>query len=158
MLQQQQMTMMQQQQVAAQQIPTIPSSNINNNNTNMASLNTALQQQASSTKLSPAPNGSPSPSADLDEENKTNLIINYLPQNMSQEEIRTLFSSLGEVESCKLIRDKQTGPLFLHSEISNQTSIFQTKNFLLRNNELAFPAPIPCIKKPATKHQFKLQP
>lgn len=38
----------------------------------------------------------------------TNLIVNYLPQSMSQEEIRTLFSSIGEVESCKLIRDKST--------------------------------------------------
>ena len=38
----------------------------------------------------------------------TNLIVNYLPQSMSQEEIRTLFSSIGDVESCKLIRDKST--------------------------------------------------
>lgn len=43
------------------------------------------------------------------DDSKTNLIINYLPQNMTQEEIRSLFSSIGEVESCKLIRDKQTG-------------------------------------------------
>lgn len=28
---------------------------------------------------------------------------------MTQEEIRSLFSNVGEVESCKLIRDKQTG-------------------------------------------------
>lgn len=40
---------------------------------------------------------------------KTNLIVNYLPQTMTQEEIRSLFSSIGEVESCKLIRDKVTG-------------------------------------------------
>lgn len=40
---------------------------------------------------------------------KTNLIVNYLPQTMTQEEIRSLFSSIGEVESCKLIRDKATG-------------------------------------------------
>ncbi|KAH9366621.1 hypothetical protein HPB48_016206 [Haemaphysalis longicornis] len=33
---------------------------------------------------------------------------------MTQEEIRSLFSSIGEVESCKLIRDKVTGtPLSL---------------------------------------------
>jgi ELAV like protein 2/3/4 len=45
-----------------------------------------------------------------DKERKTNLIVNYLPQNMTQvEEIRSLFSSIGEVESCKLIRDKVTG-------------------------------------------------
>lgn len=49
--------------------------------------------------------------ADLQEDGdrKTNLIVNYLPQTMTQEEIRSLFSSIGEVESCKLIRDKVTG-------------------------------------------------
>ncbi|XP_037813436.1 ELAV-like protein 2 isoform X1 [Lucilia sericata] len=40
---------------------------------------------------------------------KTNLIVNYLPQTMSQEDIRALFVTFGEVESCKLIRDKVTG-------------------------------------------------
>lgn len=39
-------------------------------------------------------------------ESKTNLIVNYLPQTMTQEELRSLFSSIGELESCKLIRDK----------------------------------------------------
>lgn len=43
------------------------------------------------------------------EDSKTNLIVNYLPQNMTQEEIRSLFSSIGEVESCKLVRDKSSG-------------------------------------------------
>ncbi|XP_022197250.2 ELAV-like protein 1 [Nilaparvata lugens] len=43
------------------------------------------------------------------EDSKTNLIVNYLPQTMTQEEIRSLFSSIGDVESCKLIRDKVTG-------------------------------------------------
>ncbi|KAL3077942.1 hypothetical protein niasHS_013471 [Heterodera schachtii] len=42
-------------------------------------------------------------------ERNTNLIINYLPQNMTQEEVRALFGSMGEVESCKLIRDKSSG-------------------------------------------------
>lgn len=44
-----------------------------------------------------------------DDGSRTNLIVNYLPQTMTQEEIRSLFSSIGEVESCKLIRDKVTG-------------------------------------------------
>ncbi|XP_045158739.1 ELAV-like protein 3 isoform X1 [Mercenaria mercenaria] len=44
-----------------------------------------------------------------DDCSKTNLIVNYLPQTMTQEEIKALFSSIGEVESCKLIRDKPTG-------------------------------------------------
>jgi ELAV like protein 2/3/4 len=46
---------------------------------------------------------------DDDDELRTNLIVNYLPQTMSQDDIRALFSSLGEIESCKLIRDKSTG-------------------------------------------------
>ncbi|OTF79647.1 ELAV-like protein [Euroglyphus maynei] len=49
------------------------------------------------------------------EDSKTNLIVNYLPQTMTQEEIRSLFSSIGEVESCKLIRDKI---LFLFNFVS----------------------------------------
>ena len=44
---------------------------------------------------------------------QTNLIVNYLPQTMTQDEIRSLFSSIGEVESCKLIRDKVTGTQLL---------------------------------------------
>lgn len=39
----------------------------------------------------------------------TNLIVNYLPQTMSQDDIRSLFGSVGDIDSCKLIRDKATG-------------------------------------------------
>jgi len=49
--------------------------------------------------------------AAADEDNQTNLIVNYLPQTMSQDDLRTLFSSLGELESCKLIRDKSSGEI-----------------------------------------------
>lgn len=45
------------------------------------------------------------------EDSKTNLIVNYLPQNMTQEELKSLFGSIGEIESCKLVRDKITGRL-----------------------------------------------
>lgn len=44
---------------------------------------------------------------------RTNLIVNYLPQTMSQDDIRALFSSLGDIESCKLIRDKSTGNAYI---------------------------------------------
>ncbi|KAM5192843.1 ELAV-like protein 1 isoform 1-T1 [Mantella aurantiaca] len=44
-----------------------------------------------------------------EEMGRTNLIVNYLPQNMTQDELRSLFSSIGEVESAKLIRDKVAG-------------------------------------------------
>ena len=40
---------------------------------------------------------------------KTNLIVNYLPQNMTQDEIKSLFASIGPVDSCKLIKDKLSG-------------------------------------------------
>lgn len=42
-------------------------------------------------------------------ETRTNLIVNYLPQNMTQDDVRRIFSTAGEVESCKLIRDKVSG-------------------------------------------------
>ncbi|KAM8887949.1 ELAV-like protein 1 isoform X1 [Synchiropus splendidus] len=44
-----------------------------------------------------------------DGDSRTNLIVNYLPQSMNQDELRSLFSSVGEVESAKLIRDKVAG-------------------------------------------------
>lgn len=55
----------------------------------------------------------PDGSQNGNDESKTNLIVNYLPQTMTQEEIRSLFSSIGEVESCKLIRDKVTGKILV---------------------------------------------
>lgn len=61
--------------------------------------------------------------ADEPKDAKTNLIVNYLPQNMSQDELRSLFSSIGEVESAKLIRDKVAGKYLsaLDTLVSNQT-------------------------------------
>lgn len=54
-------------------------------------------------------NGRSASIGSADDISKTNLIVNYLPQTMSQEEVKSLFGSIGEVESCKLIRDKVTG-------------------------------------------------
>ncbi|XP_068600059.1 ELAV-like protein 1 [Brachionichthys hirsutus] len=45
----------------------------------------------------------------MEDDSRTNLIINYLPQSMSQDELRSLFSTVGDVESAKLIRDKVAG-------------------------------------------------
>ncbi|KTF95643.1 hypothetical protein cypCar_00028534, partial [Cyprinus carpio] len=59
------------------------------------------------------PNGYEDHMGDEPSDAKTNLIINYLPQNMSQEELRSLFSSIGEVESAKLIRDKMAVTSFI---------------------------------------------
>lgn len=47
--------------------------------------------------------------SNFSEKIRTNLIINYLPQTMTQDEIKDLFGSIGAIESCKLVRDKTTG-------------------------------------------------
>uniref|UniRef100_A0A8C5SF05 RRM domain-containing protein n=1 Tax=Laticauda laticaudata TaxID=8630 RepID=A0A8C5SF05_LATLA len=60
------------------------------------------------------------------EDSKTNLIVNYLPQNMTQEELKSLFGSIGEIESCKLVRDKITDYFLSLSAFLN----------LLQNNEI----------------------
>ncbi|XP_065077305.1 protein sex-lethal-like isoform X3 [Ochlerotatus camptorhynchus] len=40
----------------------------------------------------------------------TNLIVNYLPQDMSEREMYSMFSTMGPIESCRIMRDmKQTG-------------------------------------------------
>jgi ELAV like protein 2/3/4 len=67
-----------------------------------SSTNVNGSDQAATTSTAPSPN------AELGEL-MTNLIINYLPQNMNQDEVRALFASMGEIESCKLVRDKVTG-------------------------------------------------
>ncbi|XP_037920994.1 ELAV-like protein 2 isoform X2 [Hermetia illucens] len=56
------------------------------------------------------------------EDAKTNLIVNYLPQTMTQEEVKSLFSSIGELESCKLIRDKVTGQSLGYGFVNYQRS------------------------------------
>lgn len=76
------------------------------NQTNGNNSSSSLMHAGNSSSMgSPGSANSPHGS----EDSKTNLIVNYLPQTMTQEEIRSLFSSIGEVESCKLIRDKVTG-------------------------------------------------
>merc|ERR1711944_349368 len=78
---------------------------------------------------------------EMDDESKTNLIVNYLPQTMTQEEIRSLFSSIGEVESCKLIRDKVTAGQSLgygfvnYHRADDATKAIQTLNGLRLQNK-----------------------
>lgn len=35
----------------------------------------------------------------------TNLIINYLPQDMTDRELYSLFRTMGPIESCRIMRD-----------------------------------------------------
>jgi hypothetical protein len=42
---------------------------------------------------------------------QTNLIVNYLPATLEENEMHQLFAVYGEIDSHKLIRDKHTGML-----------------------------------------------
>jgi len=92
----------------------------------------AAQQQAAAAAASTQPEN---------DDSKTNLIVNYLPQTMTQEEIRSLFSSIGEVESCKLIRDKVTAGQSLgygfvnYHRADDATKAIQTLNGLRLQNK-----------------------
>ena len=85
---------------------------------------------------------------EMDEDNKTNLIVNYLPQTMTQEEIRSLFSSIGEVESCKLIRDKVTGN-------QSNNAFFILLHYMVRNRSKETPVvlmvSLPCALRGVTR-------
>lgn len=39
------------------------------------------------------------------EEPRTNLIINYLPQSMTEKDLYSLFVTIGPVESCRVMKD-----------------------------------------------------
>ncbi|XP_065334879.1 sex-lethal homolog [Cloeon dipterum] len=40
---------------------------------------------------------------------KTNLIINYLPQGMTEKELYAMFCTVGTIDSCKVMKDFKTG-------------------------------------------------
>lgn len=43
------------------------------------------------------------------ESEENNLIVNYIPSNLSEVDLRTLFSAHGTIVHCKLIIDRMTG-------------------------------------------------
>lgn len=69
---------------------------------------------------------------------KTNLIVNYLPQSMSQDELRSLFSSIGEVESAKLIRDKVAGTLRSKVTVRQSSTTPQRRVSVKSGNRLCY--------------------
>jgi protein sex-lethal len=49
-----------------------------------------------------------------DESNcKTNLIINYLPQGMTEKELFAMFCTIGTIDSCKVMKDFKVFAFFL---------------------------------------------
>jgi len=51
-------------------------------------------------------------SSNQSEEKKCKLIINYLPQKMTDKELLELFSPIGAIESCKIMRDQRSNYSF----------------------------------------------
>ena len=49
------------------------------------------------------------PSGIMADNNQTNLIINYLPQTLADDELKTLFLSMGPIKTSKIVRDRATG-------------------------------------------------
>lgn len=43
--------------------------------------------------------------------NNCNLIVNYLPQSLKEQDFNLLFSKIGPLKTCKLMFDRQTGKL-----------------------------------------------
>ena len=54
-------------------------------------------------------NNSNSLNDSTEDENKTNLIVNYLPQLMTDEQFDELFKKFGNRKSCKIVRNRVTG-------------------------------------------------
>ena len=54
---------------------------------------------------------------------ETNLIINYLPQTLSDEEFRCMFLSIGPIKSAKIIRDRTTGYSYGFGFVDYQTKV-----------------------------------
>lgn len=52
------------------------------------------------------------------EEPRTNLIINYLPQNMNEKELYSLFVTIGPVESCRVMKDYKVNRLQFVADLS----------------------------------------
>ena len=71
----------------------------------------------------------------------TNLIVNYLPQTLTEDGLKNMFSALGNVQSCKLIKDKVTGDSLGYGFINYATTTeaekaIQAMNGLPLNNKI----------------------
>ena len=57
-------------------------------------------------------------------EAKTNLIINYLPQNMTEKELYSMFVTIGPVESCRVMKDFKVCPYCGTIVIKNKILVY----------------------------------
>lgn len=76
------------------------------------------------------------------EDNATNLIVNYVPPSMTQQEFSDLFAPFGPIKSCKLMIEKWTGKSLgygfvdFYSPGSAQTAISRLNGYSLQSKVL----------------------
>ncbi|XP_030379863.1 protein sex-lethal isoform X3 [Scaptodrosophila lebanonensis] len=74
--------------------------------------------------------------------NGTNLIVNYLPQDMTDRELYALFRGIGPINTCRIMRDYKTGYSFGYafvdytSEMDSQRAIKSLNGITVRNKRL----------------------
>ncbi|KAL9881464.1 sex-lethal homolog isoform X3 [Glossina fuscipes] len=74
--------------------------------------------------------------------NGTNLIVNYLPQDMTDRELYALFRTCGPINTCRIMRDYKTGYSFGYafvdfaSELDAQNAIKSLNGVTVRNKRL----------------------
>ena len=69
------------------------------------------------------PSSSPNPGSSGDDSSRTNLIINYLPQNLTESELFKMFVTIGTVTNCKIMRDFRVRFIFSSSCFSRSLII-----------------------------------
>lgn len=57
-----------------------------------------------------------------DQQYQSNLIINYLPQTLADDEFRRIFEGMGPVTSAKIVRNKATGYSFGYGFVEYQNA------------------------------------
>ena len=76
------------------------------------------------------------------DEDQTNLIINYLPQSLQDEEFRKMFENIGPLKSSKIVRDKNTGYSYgfgfvdFHNPKDAATAISQLNGYRMEHKVL----------------------
>ncbi|XP_075157449.1 sex lethal isoform X2 [Haematobia irritans] len=74
--------------------------------------------------------------------NGTNLIVNYLPQDMTDRELYALFRTCGPINTCRIMKDYKTGYSFGYafvdfaSEIDAQNAIKTVNGITVRNKRI----------------------
>jgi hypothetical protein len=76
------------------------------------------------------------------EETRTNLIINYLPQTLSDKELQSLFMTVGPLKSCKVMKDNRVR---LYAALSRRLRSIERKR-IARFASYLLPAVPPSFK------------